>query len=288
MQEIVFFYETTIDVFSSLFLIIFGLFLIKTLRKQFEISFRKAFFLFFYHLIFLVIYVLFSYLNPSDSNTNYYKAISENIDYSLGTNVIEVLTWGVMIGSLLLLYLFDKNKLLSTKVFLSTVLIVVTSISSIFVLDKLQLDISSVDSVVNYIEKRHSYNQDGGGGIDISTMTLLEQLFTYVFRPLPFEAHSLFDLAASIENLFLLGLFLFFVKPYFNHCINPLFDKNLIFIYSFVIITSIYLAMTTANLGISVRQKWMFMLFLIYILFLYIAGERKVEKSLYKEMICEK
>ncbi len=66
MQEIVFFYETTIDVFSSLF----------------------------YHLIFLVIYVLFSYLNPSDSNTNYYKAISENIDYSLGTNVIEVLTWG--------------------------------------------------------------------------------------------------------------------------------------------------------------------------------------------------
>ena len=68
MQEIVFFYETTIDVFSSLF----------------------------YHLIFLVIYVLFSYLNSSDSNTNYYKAISENIDYSLGTNVIEVLTWGVL------------------------------------------------------------------------------------------------------------------------------------------------------------------------------------------------
>ncbi len=279
MQEIVFFYGTPIDVFSSLFLIIFGLFLIKTLRKQFEISFHKAFFLFFYHLIFLVIYVLFSYLKPSDSNTYYYKAISENIGYSLGTNVIEVLTWGVMIGSLLLLYLFDKNKLLSTKVFLSTVLIVVTSISSIFVLDKLQIEISSVDSVLNYIEKRQSYNQEGEWGIDISNMPLPEQLFTYIFRPLPYEVNSLLALVSSFENLFLLGLFLFFIKSYFTHSINSVFDRNLIFLYSFVIISSIVFAITTANLGIALRQKWMFMPFLIYIWFLYIMGNEKLHKK---------
>lgn len=195
---------------------------------------------------------------------------------------------GIMIGSLLLLYLFDKNRRVSTKLFFGTIFMLITLVCSILVLDKLRLDISSVDSVVNYIEKRQSYNQDGGGGIDISTMTLPEQLFTYIFRPLPYEAHSLFALAASFENLFLLGLFLFFVKRYFTHRINPIYNKNLIFVYSFVIITSIALAMTTANLGIAVRQKWMFMPFLIYIWFLYIAGVRKVEKSLYKEMICEK
>ncbi|WP_419233762.1 EpsG family protein [Aliarcobacter cryaerophilus] len=393
MQEVVFFYETPIDVFTTLFLVIFGLFLMEVLRKQFEVSFQKAFFLFLWHLFFLGCYICFSYIDLNDSTQYYYKGLGENITLSLGTDCVEFLTlvlykafsfsytnmslfynffgyigllafyaslrqlvqhksivykrlaflvvllpgvsfwsvaigkdsialmsiglalwsvlnlkkrfWlmifaigvmflirphigGIMIGSLLLLYLFDKNRRLSTKVFLSMIFIVVTLVSSVLVLDKLRLDISSVDSIVSYIEKRQSYNQDGGGGIDISTMTLPEQLFTYIFRPLPYEAHSLFALGASIENLFLLGLFLFFVKRYFTHRINPLFDKNLIFIYSFVIITSIALAMTTANLGIAVRQKWMFMPFLIYIWFLYIAGVRKVEKSLDKEMICEK
>lgn len=379
MQEVVFFYDTPIDVFTTLFLVIFGLFLMEMLRKYFKITFRKAMFLFLWHLSFSFIYVSFSYFDSNDSTRYYYKAINDNIGYSLGTDMIEVLTWsiyktlsltylnmstlysffgfigllafyaslrqlvdgkpivykrlvfflvllpgvsfwsvsigkdsialmsiglalwsvlnlkkrfwlmifaigvmflirphigGIMIGSLLLLYLFDKNRRLSTKVFLSMIFIVVTLVSSVLVLDKLRLDISSVDSIVSYIEKRQSYNQDGGGGFDISTMTLPEQLFTYIFRPLPYEAHSLFALAASFENLFLLGLFLFFVKRYFTHRINPSFDKNLIFIYSFVIITSIALAMTTANLGIAVRQKWMFMPFLIYLVFIYCWSEK--------------
>ncbi|MDX4059286.1 hypothetical protein Q6A89_02025 [Aliarcobacter skirrowii] len=384
MQEIVFFYETPIDVFTTLFLVIFGLFLMEVLRKKLEVSFQKAFFLFLWHLFFLGCYICFSYIDLNDSTQYYYKGLGENVTLSLGTDCVEFLTWvlykvfsfsytnmsllysffgyigllafyaslrqivlhkpmvykrlaflvvilpgvsfwsvaigkdsiafmsiglalwsvlnfkkrfwlmmfaigvmflirphvgGIMIGSLLLLYLFDKNRRVSTKLFLGTVFVFITLFSSIFVLDKLRLDISSIDSIVSYIEKRQSYNQDGGGGIDISTMTLPEQLFTYIFRPLPYEAHSLFALAASIENLFLLGLFLFFIKRYFTHRINPMYNKNLIFVYSFVIITSITLAMTTANLGIAVRQKWMFMPFLIYIWFLYIMGNEKLHKK---------
>lgn len=393
MQEIVFFFEIPIDVFTFLFLLILGLFLMEILRKYFKISFKKAIFLFVWHLSFSIIYVVFSYFDLNDSTRYYYKAINDNIGYSLGTDMIEVLTWsmyktlsltylntsilysffgyigllafyaslrqlvdnkpivykrlvfflvllpgisfwsvsigkdslafmsigltlwsvlnlkkrfwlimfaigvmflirphvgGIMIGSMLLLYLFDKNRRASTKLFFSTVFIFLGVIVLSLVFDKLRLDINSVESIVSYIEKRQSYNQDGGGGIDISTMTLPEQLFTYTFRPLPYETHSVFALAASLENLILLVIFLFFIKCYFTNRINPIFNKNLVFIYSFVIITSIALAVTTANLGISVRQKWMFLPFLIYIWFLYITGEKKVKKSLNKEMLCEK
>jgi hypothetical protein len=123
-----------------------------------------------------------------------------------------------------------------------------------------------VAGVVEYAEIRQGYNMHGGGGIDISDMSMAMRLFTYLFRPLPFEAHNIPALAASLDNLFLflvvlIGLWQLIKKKGRSQL------PGASFLWMYALTAWVALATTTANLGISVRQKWMFvpMLLLLFI-----------------------
>lgn len=135
---------------------------------------------------------------------------------------------------------------------------------------------ANMDSVNQQIEKRQGYNQHGGGSIDISEMSLPVQMFTYMFRPLPYEVKNLFGLLTSIENMFLMFLLLLALPSIFSHKIKLLvYDakENRLFLFIFMLITWMILAMTTANLGIASRQKWMFTPIFLYFLFVLIADK---------------
>lgn len=127
---------------------------------------------------------------------------------------------------------------------------------------------------MDYVEKRQSYNTEGGGGVDIANMSLPMQLFTYVFRPIIFEARSITALAASLDNLILLYLFILGIYSLIKKRPQSFTEENRKFMWVYVILSWIVLAMTTANLGISVRQKWMFTPILIYLL-LSLVGKNK-------------
>lgn len=136
----------------------------------------------------------------------------------------------------------------------------------------------SADSyeVMSYIEGRQAQNLDGGSSVDIESMNLPMKLFTYVFRPLPFEANSIFSLLASIDNIILLYLFIVGIsavikKPLPVH----LLAHNRMFMWIYCTIAWAVLAMTTANLGIAVRQKWMFVPMLMFLLISLIGKEKK-------------
>ncbi len=131
----------------------------------------------------------------------------------------------------------------------------------------------SIESLLNYVELRQGYNLDGGGSIDISQMSLLYQLFTYLFRPLPYEAHSALALLSSIDNFLILIVFVLsflsvicLKKPKFilNH---PTENRWFLLIFSTALL--ILLSITTANSGIAARQKWMVMPILLYFAFLF-------------------
>ncbi len=124
---------------------------------------------------------------------------------------------------------------------------------------------SNSGDVMAYIEQRQAYNQEGGGGIDIAAMSPPMQLFTYLFRPLPFEAHSLFSLAASFDNVLLLILFVVGGRRIFGSGGKDR-PENRPFLLAYAFSSWLILALTTANMGISVRQKWMFTPVLIYLL----------------------
>ena len=127
-----------------------------------------------------------------------------------------------------------------------------------------------------YIEERQGHNLEGGGAVDISSMSPPMQLFTYLFRPLPFEAHSVFSLAASLDNLVLLFLFLWGTREMIKRRKRQkqVFSENRIFLWAYSLSAWLILSLTTANLGISVRQKWMFAPMLIFLLISVIGRPR--------------
>lgn len=146
-----------------------------------------------------------------------------------------------------------------------------------FVQNYVGIEEASLEGLGSYIDQRQDYNTSGGSSLDIASMSYPMQMFTYIFRPLPFEAHSIVALITSIENtILLLGIAYILLKSKFNF--RPwLAGKNLLFTVYFIFCCSI-LATTTANLGIATRQKWMFMPILIYLL-VYSFHEYKVKNN---------
>ena len=141
---------------------------------------------------------------------------------------------------------------------------------------------ASADDVASYIENRQQYNTQGGGGIDIASMSPPMQLFAYLFRPLPIEARSAFALAASVDNIILLFLFIAGGRQILKRRKLDL-PGNRPFMWIFSLMTWGILAVTTANLGISLRQKWMFAPMLIFLL-ISLIGKNKQEQQPAKKL----
>jgi len=182
----------------------------------------------------------------------------------------------IMVLAFVFSTIFSTRLSLVQRVVLGTMAFAVTAAMLPFALTYAGLgDASSSGDVMAYIEKRQGFNQAGGGGVDISSMSPPMQLFTYLFRPLPFEAHSIFALASSLDNVVLLGLFVMGIRRVFTYR-SPYPRENRVFLWTYAIAAWIILALTTANLGISVRQKWMFTPVLLY---LFISAGRRVAAS---------
>ncbi|MDY3306103.1 hypothetical protein [Psychrobacter sanguinis] len=163
-------------------------------------------------------------------------------------------------------------KLISLPIILGSV---VLSLS--YVQKYVGLEDGSLETIGAYIDQRQGYNLGGGSSVDIASMSYPMQMFTYVFRPLPFDAHSMVALITSIENTILLLLFLFIsFKSKFNLRVL-LEDKNL-WLFTYAFLTCTVLALTTANLGIATRQKWMFMPVVLYLL-IYAYHDYNVKKN---------
>ncbi|MFA0087035.1 hypothetical protein [Vibrio sp. 10N.261.51.F12] len=129
-----------------------------------------------------------------------------------------------------------------------------------------------------YVKGRAQANLHGGGAVDIASMPLPLQMFTYLFRPLPIEARSITQLLASLDNVFLLYLAYLGFKSR-SVVRNIVLEGNRHFMWFYVLLAWLILSMTTANLGISVRQKWMFTPMLVYLLLSYIAAREKINSN---------
>ncbi len=117
-------------------------------------------------------------------------------------------------------------------------------------------DAVTFQSAADYIEMRQGVNMEGGGGIDISSMSVPAQMFTYLFRPLFFDAPGTMGIIASLENTLLLGLVLILIPRglfvvWREH--SPAIRYNAVYAFLGLII----FATTTANLGLALRQKTM-------------------------------
>ena len=130
------------------------------------------------------------------------------------------------------------------------------------------------DALQSYIEKRQGYNMEGGAGVDIASMSLPMQMFTYMFRPLPYEASGISSLLASLDNVFLLFIFILGLKSVLIKKLKQE-KSNRKFMWLYASGTLVILSLTTANLGIALRQKWMFVPMFLYLFVSAMAYSRK-------------
>ena len=181
---------------------------------------------------------------------------------------------GVMVLSLVIAIIFDSHVPIVKKIVFSFVTLTVIAVLIPFSLRYAGVgDVVSVEGVSRYIEARQSYNNEGGGGVDLTSMSLPSQLFTYLFRPMLFEVSGFFELAAAIDNLILIVVFVVGGYGVLRNRITGI-GENRVFMWAYASASWLVLALTTANLGIALRQKWMFLPMLIFLL-LSVAGKRR-------------
>jgi len=175
-----------------------------------------------------------------------------------------------------MIYIIIVSKInLFIKNFLFFLFFLIFYLSLGFIKKYVGLDDASLEGLNDYIDHRQTLNQGGGSSFDLTSMSYPMQMFTYIFRPLPFDAHSALALFTSIENTIFLFLFLYILyKARFRRIIE---GKNF-WLFTYVFLSCTVLALTTANLGIATRQKWMFMPIIIYLI-LYSFYKFKYERN---------
>lgn len=191
-----------------------------------------------------------------------------------------------MIIAYIIYYIFNANTTIIFKIFTIPFMLIALLFGLGFVQKYVGIEDASMEGVNQYIDKRQGSNLDGGSSVDLKSMTLPEQVFTYIFRPLPFEANSILSLITSLENFLILSLFLF-ISFKVNLKFRVIFNGKNAWLTFYVIICCLILSLTTANLGIATRQKWMFMPIFLYLMIL-VYYDWKYNKKLDVRKLVEK
>lgn len=183
----------------------------------------------------------------------------------------------MMLTSFLIYFISRSKAHILIKILTLPIVLTGSIITLNFVQQYVGLGDVSLESLENYVDKRQGYNQSGGSSLDISSMSYPLQMFTYIFRPLPFEAHSIVALVTSVENTILLLLFLY-ISFRTKFRVNAFIVGKNLWLFAYFFLTCTILALTTANLGIATRQKWMFMPALLYLL-IFAYHDNKIKKQ---------
>jgi hypothetical protein len=198
---------------------------------------------------------------------------SLNIKQRKATLIIAILSMllvrphmaGIMVIAISIAIIFDKSVNIQVKSVLATLSLLTMAFLIPFALNYAGVgDNVSADSLNSYLSEKQGHNMAGGSSLDISSMSTPMKMFTYTFRPLPFEAHNITALLASLDNVLLLLLFIVGVKHLRNNKIKKE-TANRLFLWVYGMGSLVILSLTTANLGIAMRQKWMFLPMLIYL-----------------------
>jgi hypothetical protein len=111
------------------------------------------------------------------------------------------------------------------------------------------------------------------------------QVFTFLYRPLFFDAPGLLGLIVSVENVFylLFTLRLLSIKG-FNYLITSNFLVKTSF-FSFLTVT-IALAQISGNLGLAIRQKSQVMILFLFVILSFLDKQKLVayQQAMWKKV----
>jgi hypothetical protein len=142
----------------------------------------------------------------------------------------------------------------------------------------LHLDEFSIEAMGALADKTSGLLNSGrvGSGVNISSYSLPMRVFTYLFRPLFFDAHNILALVSSLENLLYLYLSFFIYRNWSPEALRdmPVFLKTGIIVF---IPTMFAFANSLGNLGAIMRMKNMTMIYFLLFCFYLIAHHKKTK-----------
>lgn len=175
---------------------------------------------------------------------------------------------------------------LGYKIALSALAVVAAVIllpSTLETLKMEDLSIQSMESLSNATVGNLS-STHVGSRVDISGYSWPMKLFTYMFRPLFFDAHNFVAFFSSFENLLYLWLSFFIYRNWTPEAIRdmPLFIKA--GMITFIPVTLAFMN-SLSNLGVVMRMKNMTMIYFLLFCFFLIAYNKKLRIQKVQEKI---
>jgi len=179
----------------------------------------------------------------------------------------------VILFALLASFPFYPKLSASLKVFggllISFTLVLITPIALNYTGIGEQVSYSTLNS---YIEKRANTTLIGDAKVDLTNMNPVYRIINYGFRPTILEAKSSVQFFSAVDNLLLSLAFIVLCFSYAKKTNNLSKNNNQMFLLIYFIMCWSMLALTTANLGLAQRQKWMFM----PVMFLILSERQKI------------
>ncbi|KGN76153.1 hypothetical protein HQ40_05055 [Porphyromonas gulae] len=160
-------------------------------------------------------------------------------------HILFILSIGFMI------YLFFKLK---TKKSVALTIMLTIGIFLLIPTVTQRVGLREGENLEEYFERAQTHNQDGGSSVNMSNANIAEKVFSYIARPMFFDANNAFLLEASFENVIWAYMFLFYLLHPFRAARTDYF-----FIFILLLLVNSYIL---TNLGISMRQKTMLFPFL--------------------------
>lgn len=172
-------------------------------------------------------------------------------------------------------YLLGKNVSKAQRIIISIALLGSSLIMLPIVMDYVKIDDLSMSSIEQFSnEKAQGLSKGAGSAIDMSSYPYPLKIFTFLYRPLFFDANGVAALIISFENLLLLILSICVIRkqPIKTFKEAPLVLQGL---FIFLIVGTLAFCASMSNLGIIIRMRNMFLPGLIlYILWSFSYNEK--------------
>ena len=146
----------------------------------------------------------------------------------------------------------SKYRILLLSASAATIFVILPSIILYVGIDSANLSAEVLDTV----EASGDRFKDSGSFISLSDMPIPLRMLSYLFRPLPFEASTITQFFAALQNTIILGCVLYLsIKISYRGNWTRALGGVAMLLYALAALT--LLANVTSNLGIAVRQKQM-------------------------------
>ncbi len=193
-----------------------------------------------------------------------YLLVGSLIVYHVRPHIMFVVLVAVVLG-----YLFSGKRIpIVQKAFIVACAAVVLAFIYEDVLVMTGLDEDLIGDTMSLTERAKDL-QRATSGVDISNYNMVEKLFTFLFRPLFFDAPGMLGLFVSVENV----IYLYLTSKLFRSgFFRFLWTSDAMVKTSLIafITVSIVLAQISGNLGLAIRQKSQVMILLMFVILKFI------------------